>query len=62
MDVASGQLDRLLELEARHDDLLERLEELDHRVRRVLAKCQPAGPSRLRDQEVTAAGPDAPTY
>ena len=33
-------LDLLLDLEARHDDLLVRLEELDKRVARVLADCQ----------------------
>lgn len=33
------QLDLLLDLEARHDDLLSRLEELDQRVAKTLAEC-----------------------
>ena len=33
------QLEELLELEARHDDVLRRLDELDKRVERVLAEC-----------------------
>jgi len=32
-----SELDCLMELEQRHDDLLRRLEELDRRVERVLA-------------------------
>ncbi len=33
------QLELLLELEAKHDDLLSRLEELDKRVAKTLAEC-----------------------
>jgi hypothetical protein len=47
----------LLELDGRHDDLLERLDSLDKSVARVLAECQ-----TLRQQPVTpAAGPTSPT-
>ena len=38
MDTAASQFRLLLELDDRHDDLLRRLEELDHRVARVLAQ------------------------
>jgi len=41
MDALTGQLEALLDLEARHDDLLERLDALDKRVERVLADCLP---------------------
>lgn len=34
-----NQLEALLELEARHDDVLRRLDELDKRVERVVAEC-----------------------
>lgn len=45
MDTPNSQLQTLLELEARHDDLLQRLHELDKRVERVLAECL-SGPDR----------------
>lgn len=41
MDDTANRLDILLDLEARHDDLLRRLEELDKRVEKVLAEWQP---------------------
>jgi hypothetical protein len=40
MDAADSQLSTLLELDARHDDLLQQLAELDHRVSQVLAECR----------------------
>jgi hypothetical protein len=40
MDAAVEQLQTLLQLEAKHDELLERLAELDQRVAGVLAQCQ----------------------
>ena len=46
MDAQSGHLKALLELEARHDDLLHRLADLDKRVQQVLARYTP---SRHRD-------------
>ena len=57
MDAANSQLTTLLELDARHDDLLHQLAELDQRVSQVLAEyrsgdlpeettCQP---SRVRE-------------
>ena len=45
MDTPNSQLQTLLELEARHDDLLQRLHELDKQVERVLAECL-SGPGR----------------
>ena len=38
MDTAA-QLQALLDLEARHEELLDRLDELDHRVEEVLGEC-----------------------
>ena len=38
MDALPKHLQSLLELEARHDDLLKRLDELDKRVESVLAQ------------------------
>jgi hypothetical protein len=35
----SAQLELLLDLESRQDDLMLRLEELDHRVEKTLAEC-----------------------
>jgi hypothetical protein len=40
MDSCAAQLDLLMDLEARHEDLLVRLDELDKRVARTLAECQ----------------------
>jgi hypothetical protein len=49
----------LLDLDARHDDLLQRLEDLDKRVARVLADYQPRGeqakPSASAESVPTAA-------
>ncbi|MBN2477622.1 MAG: hypothetical protein JXB62_23645 [Pirellulales bacterium] len=42
MDDGCSQLNLLLDLETRHEDLLERLDELDKRVAQVLRQCQPA--------------------
>jgi len=39
MNALASQLETLLELEARHDQLLDRLDDLDRRVERVLAEC-----------------------
>lgn len=36
---AAAQLEALLDLEARHEDLLARLDELDQRVETVLRDC-----------------------
>jgi hypothetical protein len=38
MDPLASQLEALLDLDARHDDLLERLDDLGKRVERVLAE------------------------
>ncbi len=40
MDPYTAQLDLLIDLEARHEDLLVQLDELDKRVERTLAECQ----------------------
>jgi tetrahydromethanopterin S-methyltransferase subunit G len=40
MDQYTAQLDLLIDLEARHEDLLVRLDELDKRVEKTLAECQ----------------------
>jgi hypothetical protein len=36
----SAQLELLMDIEARHEDLLQRLAELDKRVEKTLAECQ----------------------
>jgi hypothetical protein len=55
VDDYASQLTLLIDLDNRHDDLLRRLEDLDHRVEKVLAEC-------LAGREpVTSAGPSAPT-
>jgi hypothetical protein len=36
----TAQLELLLDIEARHEDLLNRLAELDKRVEKTLAECQ----------------------
>ena len=62
MDCAAGQLAKLMELDARHDDLLRRLEALDRRVRRVLAECHPLEAIRQGNEAgAIVAGPDVPT-
>jgi hypothetical protein len=40
MDQNTAQFDLLIDLEARHEDLLVRLDELDKRVEKTLAECQ----------------------
>ena len=40
MQSRNPQLDTLLELETRHEDLLRRLDELDKKVEKVLKECQ----------------------
>jgi len=40
MDTPMTHLALLMDIEARHEDLLKRLEELDHRVEKALADCQ----------------------
>jgi hypothetical protein len=42
MNTPSNDLEALLELDARHDELLERLDELDKRIELVLAASAPA--------------------
>jgi len=38
---ADAQLEALMDLETRHDDLLTRLDELDRRIKTVLSDCMP---------------------
>ena len=52
MDTAASHLESLLELEARHEELLERLDDLNQRVEKVLADCAPA-----REDDAAAASP-----
>ncbi len=40
MNTPMPQLNLLMDLEARHEDLLLRLDELDKRVKKTLAECQ----------------------
>ncbi len=40
MDQYTAQLDFLIDLEARHEDLLVRLDDLDKRVEKTLAECR----------------------
>jgi hypothetical protein len=40
MDSQIPQVDLLMDLESRHEDLLARLEELNKRVEKTLAECQ----------------------
>jgi tetrahydromethanopterin S-methyltransferase subunit G len=42
MDSSARQLEALIDLERRHEDLLERLDDLNRRVESVLAECSPA--------------------
>ncbi len=62
MDAAFDQLHTLLDLEARHDDLLRRLDELDQRINAVLAEYQPCSrrapslPSRQEQQTDNSPG------
>ena len=51
MDAAANHLESLLDLEARHEELLERLDDLNQRVEKVLAECTPA-------REVDPAAPN----
>ncbi|MEN6451465.1 MAG: hypothetical protein ABFC96_13310 [Thermoguttaceae bacterium] len=40
MEAHASHFDRLMDLEARHEDLIQRLEDLDRRVERTLAEWQ----------------------
>jgi tetrahydromethanopterin S-methyltransferase subunit G len=57
MDAAVEQLQTLLELEARHEELLERLDDLDRRVAGVLAQYQTVHPP---EQIENLMGDDSP--
>jgi hypothetical protein len=67
MDDPAPHLDTILELEARQEDLLRRLEALDKQVEKVLAEAQSArNPvdfpgQQAGGQEVISAGPSVPT-
>jgi hypothetical protein len=52
MDAADEQLQTLLELEARHDELLDQLDDLDRRVTGVLAQYQASRPSESVAEEI----------
>ncbi len=61
MNPVAEHLATLLELDARHDELLERLAELDDRLGKVLAQWSPARPEAAGHAPASAAGPGAPT-
>lgn len=56
MNRIAEQLATLMDLDARHDDLLKRLEELDQRVASVLSQSQPAGREGLPDCDHPSEG------
>ena len=56
MDPSVQQLQLLLDLEARHDDLLTRLAELDKRVLGVLEECQRLGKGAPEPVSPTGGG------
>jgi hypothetical protein len=55
--VAQQQLETLLELDARHDDLLQRLDELDRRITTVLAEYAPPASASLSAAAKAAENP-----
>jgi hypothetical protein len=61
MNSAAIQLATLVELDARHDDLLQRLEDLDNRVSAVLAQFQPPKTDRVSNCPISGDDPDGPT-
>jgi hypothetical protein len=53
----NAQLELLLDLETRHDDLLSRLEELDKRVAKTLAECMATRqPAVVREKCASSSG------
>ena len=58
MDGSAEQLRLVLDLEARHDDLLDRLADRDKRVLRVLEECQRLG--KGAPEPVSPPGPSIP--
>lgn len=61
MSSAEQQLTALMDLDARHDDLLKRLTELDERVAAALASYQPPRIDGLTDADPNGGGPDGRT-
>ena len=53
MESPAPHLDTLLRLETQHDELLQRLDELDKRVVKVLSECQPSS----QPEDATARPP-----
>lgn len=51
MENRTPHLDTLLELETRHEDLLQRLDELDKKVEKVLKQCQASRREEVADDE-----------
>jgi hypothetical protein len=60
MDSLPFQADEILDLEARHDDLLRRLADLDKRVERVLAECLGTARREAGGEEVSMAAVEVP--
>lgn len=58
---AAQQLEKLLDLDARHDHLLRQLEELDRKVEQTLRQFLPSTSGPDATCAVTAGDPGAPT-
>jgi hypothetical protein len=52
----NAQLELLLDLETRHDDLLSRLEELDKRVAKTLAECMASRQPAVASEQSAGSG------
>jgi len=52
----NAQLELLLDLETRHDDLLSRLEELDKRVAKTLAECMASRQPTVVSEQCAGSG------
>jgi len=52
----NAQLELLLDLETRHDDLLSRLEELDKRVAKTLAECMVSRQPVVAGEQCASSG------
>jgi len=61
VDAARSQLQTFLDLEARYDDLLRRLDDLDKRVEQVLAENTPAATAEPPGLRITPCDPAVPT-
>jgi hypothetical protein len=60
MALPAEHLQTILDLEARHDELLELLADLERRVASVLAECQPTKPNAGEAASVQFVAPIPP--